>query len=62
MMTCSLYLTFRGRIRAEKYKSVEDLALAYEGAKDRYRPAWGYDETGALILGNEPEGFQRSER
>ena len=57
-MTCSLYITFRGRIRCEKYKSVDDLKLAYDGAKDKYPPAWGYDEAGMLVVGVEPDSFR----
>ena len=58
-MTCILYMTVRGKIRCEKYKSLSDLAIAYEGVKVKFQPAWAYDEGGALILGPEPEGFER---
>jgi len=58
-MTCILYVTFRGAIHGEKYKSLDDLTVAYEGARVKYQPAWAYDETGSLILGAEPEGFER---
>jgi hypothetical protein len=57
IMSCSLYSTVRGRVRCDKYRSLDDLKLAYEGARDKYRPVWAYDETGALVLGAEPEWF-----
>ena len=34
-----------------------DLTVAFERVPDRNRPAWAYDEAGAL--GAEPEGFGR---
>jgi hypothetical protein len=58
-MPCNLYMTFRGEIRGERYKSLDDLMVAYKSVPDRYQPAWAYDEAGALILGAEPKGFER---
>ena len=56
-MTCILCVTVRSKIRFEKYKSLSDLAIAYEGMKVKFQPVWAYDERGTLILGAEPEGF-----
>jgi len=39
-MTCILYMTVRSKIRCEKYKSHSDLAIAYEGLKVKFQPAW----------------------
>jgi hypothetical protein len=61
-MPCNLYVTFRGKIRGETYKSLDDLLVAYEGAKVKYQPACAYDEAGALIRGAEPEGFEQPGR
>ena len=58
-MVFRLYTTVKGQIRCDKYKSIDDLALAYEGVRGRYRPAWAYDDTGALVLGAEPDGFRQ---
>ena len=58
-MTCILCVTVRSKIRFEKYKSLSDLAIAYEGVKVKFQPVWAYDERGTLILGAEPEGFER---
>lgn len=58
-MTCILCVTVRSRVRFEKYKSLSDLAIAYEGVQVKFQPAWAYDERGTLILGAEPEGFER---
>ena len=58
-MSCNLYMTVRGQIRSEKYKSLDDLMVAYQGVKERHRPAWAYDDAGALVLGVEPDGFER---
>ena len=58
-MTCILCVTMRSKIRFEKYKSLSDLAIAYEGVKVKFQPAWAYDERGTVILGAEPEGFER---
>jgi hypothetical protein len=54
-----LYLTARGKIRCEKYKALDDLMVAYEGVRIKYQPAWAYDSAGALLVGAEPDGFER---
>jgi hypothetical protein len=58
-MHFTLYQTVRGKIHGEKYKALDDLMVAYEGVRVKYQPAWAYDEAGALVLGAEPEGFER---
>jgi hypothetical protein len=52
-------MTFRGNLRSEKYKSRDDIVVAYESVRIKFQPAWAYDDVGALILGAEPEGFER---
>ena len=38
-MVFRLYTTVKGQIRCDKYKSIDDLALAYEGVRGRYQKA-----------------------